>query len=171
MTRWCRIEGERVAWGPGALPRNHDNTSNFHLLPPGELHARGWRPYRLVATATPGQIVTGSSIAITEAEVVETQIARDPTPEEIAERERADVPAEVALWRFRAACRVAGVMAQVEAAIDALPDPPRAIAREAWEYGKTVERDHPFVKLIATTCALDARGLDDLFRSAVSIGT
>ena len=81
---WCLVSDGAVTLGPRALPRSLGNISNFYALPDAELHALGWRKYRLVVTAEPGQIVTGATWEITDTEAIETQIARDLTPEEIA---------------------------------------------------------------------------------------
>lgn len=169
MSRWCQIRDGQIVWGPGALPRNHDNTSNFNLLPEAELRARGWRPHRFIATATEGQVITGSVTEITETEVIETQTARDPTPEELAERARADVPASVHLWRLRAACRQAGHFAAIEAAIAAMPEPTASIAHEAWEYGHEIERASTLLAQLAAAVPLTQQQVDDLFRAAAAI--
>jgi hypothetical protein len=166
---WCLVRDGAVVGAPRRLPEAWEDVSNFHALPETDILARGWRRHRVVA-ARPDTILTGLVREITDHEVVDTQTWRDPTPEELAERARADVPVEVALWRLRAAVALAGSSEQVEAAIHALPDPPRTVARIAWEYGNTVERHHPLVTLIATACALDEPGLDDLFRDAAAIG-
>jgi hypothetical protein len=79
---------------------SNDNISNFHLLSDDELRARGWRPYRFIETALSGQIIIASTTEIYADEVVETQVARDPTPEEIAEiadQNRLRIPEEVTL--------------------------------------------------------------------------
>jgi hypothetical protein len=80
------------------------------------------------------------------------------------------VPAEVALWRLRAAVTLAGLLPQVEATIDALAEPPRTVARVAWEFGNTVDRAHPLVALIGQACGMDDAGLDNLFRDAAALG-
>lgn len=81
---WCLATAGAVTLGPRALPRSHGQISNFHALPKADLHALGWRKYRLVVTAEPGQVVTGATWEITDTEAIETQIARDLTPDEIA---------------------------------------------------------------------------------------
>ena len=81
---WCLVSDGAVTLGPRALPRSLGNISNFYALPETDLHALGWRKYRLVVTAQPGQVVVGEAWEITDTEVVETQIVRDLTPEEAA---------------------------------------------------------------------------------------
>lgn len=81
---WCLVSDGAVTLGPRALPRSLGNISNFYALPDAELHALGWRKYRLVVTAQPGQVVVGGTWEITDTEAVETQIVRDLTPEEAA---------------------------------------------------------------------------------------
>lgn len=55
-------------------------------------------------------------------------------------------------------------LAQVNAAIAAIPDATqRAAAEIEWEYAQTVDRDSPFVQMLGTALALD---LDALFTLA-----
>lgn len=172
MSAWCHVQAGQIVYGPSELPRSYDNTSNFDALPEAELRARGWLPHRFVETAQPGQVITGSTTEITADEVVETQTARDPTPEEIVERERADVPPEVALWRFRAAIRQAGQFDAVNAALDANKDTPEgAVAWEVWEYGNVIERESALLLSFAATLGFTQQQLDDVFRVAAGIGT
>ena len=168
MQNWCFIEAGAVVLGPSYSPQSWRNVSNVHTLSDPDLFALGWRKHRLIPHPV-GAVFTGSDWQITDTEAIETQTSRDMTFEEIAEQERAGVPAEVALWRLRVIFRMAGEMSRVEAAIAALPDPQRAIAHEAWEYGNTVERNHPLVTLVAAACALDDRGVDDRFRRAEAL--
>lgn len=80
---WCLIADGIVTLGPRALPRSLGNISNFYALPEAELHALGWRKYRLIVTVQPGQVVVGGTWEITATEAIETQIASDPSPEEL----------------------------------------------------------------------------------------
>ena len=76
------------------------------------------------------------------------------------------VPAEVTMRQARLALHAAGKLAAVNAAISALPDPPKTAALIEWEYSSTVRRDSQFVALLGPALGLDAAGLDALFVAA-----
>lgn len=103
---------------------------------------------RLVVWAGPGQwdVYTGSDL-----------------PAEI-------IPNEVTMRQARLALHAAGKLAAVNAAINALPDPPRSAALIEWEYSSTVRRDSQFVALLGPALGLDAAGLDALFIAAAKLG-
>lgn len=73
------------------------------------------------------------------------------------------VPAEVTMRQARLALHAAGKLAAVNAAINALPDPPKTAALIEWEYSNSVRRDSQFVALLGPALGLDAAGLDALF--------
>ena len=76
------------------------------------------------------------------------------------------VPAEVTMRQARLALHAAGKLDAVNAAINALPDPPKTAALIEWEYSNSVRRDSQFVALLGPALGLDAAGLDALFISA-----
>ena len=76
------------------------------------------------------------------------------------------VPAEVTMRQARLALHAAGKLTAVNAAINALPDPPKTAALIEWEYSNSVRRDSQFVALLGPALGLDAAGLDALFISA-----
>lgn len=76
------------------------------------------------------------------------------------------VPAEVTMRQARLALHAAGKLSAVNAAINALPDPPKTAALIEWEYSNSVRRDSQFVALLGPALGLDAAGLDALFISA-----
>ena len=78
----------------------------------------------------------------------------------------ASVPAEVTMRQARLALHAAGKLVAVNAAINALPDPPKTAALIEWEYSSTVRRDSQFVALLGPVLGLDAEGLDALFVAA-----
>jgi hypothetical protein len=169
MSRWCRIEGHAIAWGPGALPRVWQDISNFHALPEADLRARGWLPHRFVETATPGQVITGSTTEITDIEVIETQAARDPTTEELADQARATVPEEVALWQFRAALKLGGNFERVQYALAQLNAPEVIVAAELFEYGNKIYRRSTLADAIIRILDVSESDVDALFRQAAEI--
>lgn len=73
-------------------------------------------------------------------------------------------PTSVTMRQARLALLSAGKLAQVNAAIAAIPDATqRAAAEIEWEYAQTVDRGSPFVQMLGTALALD---LDALFTLA-----
>ena len=76
------------------------------------------------------------------------------------------VPQEVTMRQARLALHAAGKLAAVNAAINALPDPPKTAALIEWEYSSTVRRDSQFVALLGPALGLNAAGLDALFVAA-----
>lgn len=76
------------------------------------------------------------------------------------------VPAEVTMRQARLALHAVGKLTAVNAAINALPDPPKTAALIEWEYSSTVRRDSQFVALLGPALGLDAAGLDALFIAA-----
>lgn len=76
------------------------------------------------------------------------------------------VPVEVTMRQARLALHAAGKLVAVNAAINALPDPPKTAALIEWEYSNAVRRDSRFVALLGSALGLDAAGLDALFVAA-----
>ena len=80
------------------------------------------------------------------------------------------VPAEVTMRQARLALHAAGKLAAVNAAIAALPDPPKTAALIEWEYSSTVRRDSQFVAMLGPALGLDSAALDALFIAASKLG-
>ena len=80
------------------------------------------------------------------------------------------IPHEVTMRQARLALHAAGKLTAVNAAIAALPDPPKTAALIEWEYSSTVRRDSQFVALLGPALGLDAAGLDALFVAAAKLG-
>lgn len=80
------------------------------------------------------------------------------------------VPIEVTMRQARLALHAAGKLVAVNAAINALPDPPKTAALIEWEYSNAVRRDSQFVALLGPALGLDAAGLDALFIAAAKLG-
>lgn len=76
------------------------------------------------------------------------------------------VPIEVTMRQARLALHAAGKLVAVNAAISALPDPPKTAALIEWEYSSTVRRDSQFVAMLGPALGLDAAALDALFVAA-----
>ena len=89
-----------------------------------------------------------------------------PAPPVIVE---SHVPGEVTMRQAQRALLDAGLLDAVDAAINALPDPPRRAAKIDWEKSSTVRRDSQFVRILAPALGLTAAQLDELFVAASKI--
>lgn len=76
------------------------------------------------------------------------------------------VPFLVTMRQARLALHAAGLLSAVEAAIDALPEPPKTTARIEWDYASEVHRASSFVALLGAALELDEQWLDELFFAA-----
>lgn len=77
------------------------------------------------------------------------------------------VPAEVTMRQARLALLSAGLLEQVEAAINALPEQARASARIEWEFSNTVQRNNAFLMQLGQALSLTRQQIDELFIAAV----
>lgn len=96
----------------------------------------------------------------------------DATQEELDERAaaaKAQVPQQVTMRQARLALLQNGMLAGVDAAIDALPSPQNEAARIEWNYARDVERDSPMVGIMSGALALTDDDLDDLFILAATL--
>lgn len=79
------------------------------------------------------------------------------------------VPQQVSAGQAREALYDAGLLSRVAPALEAIPDDDqRWRAQNAWEYRPTVERNSPFVMLMAQALGLDDAALDALFIDAAT---
>lgn len=100
------------------------------------------------------------------------QTTRPLTPEELAELpppEPPQVPQVVTMRQARLALLGAGLLTQVDTAINALPSPQKEAASIEWEYSQEVHRDRPFVALLGAAMGLNDQQLDDLFTVAATL--
>lgn len=102
-------------------------------------------------------VLTGES---KEIEMTADEIAALPGPQS------APIQQEVTMRQARLALLAAGKLADVNTAIDAMPEPDRTAARIEWEYSGSVRRHQPFVLQLAPAIGLDSAGLDALFIDA-----
>lgn len=75
----------------------------------------------------------------------------------------------VTMRQARRALLAAGMMAQVDAAIAALPEPQRTEAQIEWEYSSEVQRHNGFVEQIAPMLGMTEQDLDNLFALAATL--
>lgn len=78
------------------------------------------------------------------------------------------VPVQVTMRQARLSLRAAGLLAAVEAAINAMPEPAQTDARISWDYSSTVERTNPLVLALGPALGLSAEQLDALFLDAAA---
>lgn len=79
------------------------------------------------------------------------------------------IPQIVTMRQARLALLGAGLLAQVETAIDALPEPHRSAARIEWDYSSEVHRSRAFVQQLGSALGLTDEQLDDLFTQAATL--
>lgn len=79
------------------------------------------------------------------------------------------VPAIVTMRQARLALLGAGLLQQVDLAIDALPEPQRSAARIEWDYSSEVHRDRAFVQQLGQALGLSDEQLDALFIQAAAL--
>ena len=73
------------------------------------------------------------------------------------------VPPSVTMRQARLALLGAGLLASVDAAINALPSPQKEAARIEWEYSQEVQRHNGFVSVLAPLLGLTEAQTDALF--------
>lgn len=102
------------------------------------------------------------------------QIER-PSPNHVAQADGswvvppAPVPASVTMRQARQAMLYAGILAQVDALIAAMPGEEGESARIDWAYAHDVKRDWPLIGALGPQLGLTERQIDDLFVYAGSI--
>lgn len=79
------------------------------------------------------------------------------------------IPSVVTMRQARLALLQAGKLAQVEAAIQALPSPQKEAALIEWDYSSEVHRNKPFVQMLGAAIGLDDAELDALFTTAAGL--
>jgi hypothetical protein len=75
----------------------------------------------------------------------------------------------VTMRQARLALMNAGLLDQVDAAIEALPSPQKEYARIEWEYSQEVHRQKPFVQQLGAALGLSPEQIAALFEEAVKL--
>ena len=94
----------------------------------------------------------------------------DMTPDELAAALQAKRAAmSCSMRQARLALLQSGLLAQVNPALDAMPEPQRSQASIEWEYATNVQRSSQFVLALGGALGLDDAQIDDLFDLAVTL--
>lgn len=80
-----------------------------------------------------------------------------------------DVPQVVTMRQARLALLGAGLLQQVDQAINVLPEPQQSAARIEWDYSSEVHRDRDFVQQLGQALGLSDEQLDALFIQAAAL--
>ena len=79
------------------------------------------------------------------------------------------VPAEVTMRQARLALLGAGLLDDVETAINAMTDPAKSAARIEWDYSNSLRRDHALVTALGAALGLTTEQVDALFVAAAAL--
>jgi hypothetical protein len=84
---YAYVENNQIVQGPQSLPNSWNNISGLDKASSEELLALGWLPCTLVEVPVgPNQVLDGSTFQVFSDRVVETQLVRDMTVQEIEDR-------------------------------------------------------------------------------------
>lgn len=120
-------------------------------------------PVATPAPNAPVRNVNGQRAALSDAEAAALDAER------AAWAARVFVPDAVTMRQARLALLGAGLLAQVDSTINAMPAPQDAALRIWWEYSTTVERHNATVLQLASALQLTSQQLDALFVQAAGL--
>jgi hypothetical protein len=87
--RYGHVTNGAIDKGPCSLPKSWENISGLNNMSNDQLREIGWLPWVFVQVPVgENQVLDGSTVEIKAAEIVETQVVRDMTPQEIADRDQ-----------------------------------------------------------------------------------
>lgn len=98
-----------------------------------------------------------------------------PTPEHVAQEDGSwiipptPVPEVVTMRQARQAMLYAGILAQVDALIAAMPGEEGESARIDWNHARDVKRDWPLIGALGPQVGLNEQQIDDLFIYAATV--
>ena len=79
------------------------------------------------------------------------------------------VPQSVTMRQARLALLANNMLANVQTAINSLPEPDKTKAQIEWEYSNALERNNSFVATLGAALGLNAAALDALFIQAAQL--
>ena len=94
---------------------------------------------------------------------------REIYPNRIEAVRKSLVPTEVTMRQARLALFQEGLLTQVQAVIDALPEPVQTTTQIQWDYATTVNREDDLVLTLSNQLNLTERAVDDLFILAATL--
>lgn len=151
--------------------RYYDN--NWSPKPEDQLVAEGVIPPERTVYSTE----TGTPRTIREFEIPAGYTLEQPEPGQAWDGDGwvtpppapPSVPGSITMRQARLCLHKHGMLAGVQPAIDALPEPDKTAAQIEWDYSATVERDRGFVLTIAESLGLTDEQLDELFIEAATL--
>lgn len=161
----------RYPYALGDLMADHPSTSFALPLNPSDLADFGVHAVAQVPApeATIEQTLIEAPPTLIDGTWTQQWAVTDATPEQIAQRQAARVPRAVTMRQARLALLAAGVLAAVDAAIDAMTEPTKSAARIEWEYSGEVQRHNGFVAALGPALGLTEAQIDALFIAAADL--
>ena len=90
--RYGHVTDNTIDAGPGSLPSSWENISGLNNMNNEELRSLGWLPWIFITVPVEqNQVLAGSTVIINSNDIVETQIVRDMTPDEIQGRDQQEM--------------------------------------------------------------------------------
>ena len=99
----------------------------------------------------------------------QTWEVRSYTADEIEKQRLASIPQSITPRQARLALLDAGLLSQVDTAINSLESPAKETAQIEWEYATSIERSSEWVSQLGGALGLDSAGIDDLFKTASTL--
>ena len=156
---------------PAALERD-GKSAQFGVFRLVESAAPAFDPITQSATELPPVLVDGNWVQQWEiVELFSTQAEKDAAiAADIEAKRKAAVPASVTRRQAKQALLLNGLLANVQPAIDAIPDATqRAMIQIEWDDSQVFERDRPALIALGSALGLTSVQLDDLFIGAAQL--
>lgn len=174
------IENGRITQSWQSLPKSVVRSDGERIHAQHEQRSYGWehleskglfRELTQSVTLGENEYISGYDGPV----VIDGKPVRVPV---VATKTQEQLDAELQAWRENVSVRTAaariilaqnGLLNQVQAIIDGLPEPDKTAAQIQWEYEVNIKRLHPLVVSLTPLLGLAETQLDDLFRAAEAI--
>ena len=93
-------------------------------------------------------------------------ILDSPVVTDVSDSVNKSVPQEITMRQARLALLDAGLLANVQTAINSLPEPSKTKAMIEWDYSNALQRDNSFVATLGAALGLNEAALDSFFIAA-----